>query len=159
MSTAIGGCLCGKVRYGVNSQPARITICHCSFCQKVTGSGYMVEPIFEKENFEMLEGKTSVYKHISQGSGKAVYVNFCAVCGTKLFLTFERYAAIVGIYAGTFDNPNWFEQTPDNTKHIFLSVAQKGSIIPAGFNTFNQHATTNGGKAIEPIVFDKPKRI
>lgn len=159
MSIANGGCLCGDIRFGVKTHPKRITICHCTFCQKATGSGYMVEPIFDKEEFEILKGKTRVYQHTSQGSGKQVYVNFCAVCGTKLFLTFERFTSLVGVYAGAFDDPNWFEQTPNNSKHIFLSVAQKGSIIPAGIKTYMEHATTKDEKAIEPIVFDMPKTI
>jgi len=159
MSAEEGGCLCGDIRYKVTGQPERITVCHCTFCQKATGSGYMVEPIFEKENFETIKGITSIYPHTSKGSGKKVCVNFCEKCSTKLFLAFERFPTVVGVYAGTFDNPNWFKQTPQNTKHIFLSVAQKGTIIPAGVDTYQAHATTNDGRAIEPFIFDTPKKI
>ena len=88
-----------------------------------------------------------------------VTINFCAKCGTKLFLEFERFPDVVGVFGGTFDDPNWFERTPENSKHIFLDVAQHGTVVPAGFNTFRQHATLNNGTAIEPKVFNEPHML
>ena len=41
-----GGCLCGTVRYATKDDPVRVTFCHCRFCQRATGSAYLVEPIF-----------------------------------------------------------------------------------------------------------------
>ena len=35
-----GGCLCGDVRYARSPSPLRVTICHCTFCQRFTGSAY-----------------------------------------------------------------------------------------------------------------------
>lgn len=106
-----------------------------------------------------MSGEPRVYEHRSQGSGKIVRVNFCENCGTKLFLTFDRWPDIVGVYGGTFDDPNWYDRSPENTKHIFLSVAQSGTIIPPGINTFEDHATKNDGTPIEPHVYAEPKLI
>ena len=159
MPAAEGGCLCGKVRYEVRSSPTRVTLCHCRFCQRATGSAYLVEPIFDEADFAVTRGDARIYEHISQGSGKRVYIHFCATCGTKLYLTFERFADVVGVFGGTFDDPNWFERTPANSKHIFLSVAQHGTVIPHGVNTFPEHAMTNEGAPIEPTVLSEPKTI
>ena len=159
MSGMRGGCLCGALRYEVHNQPSRTTICHCKFCQRATGGAYLVEPIFDASEFSMTEGRPKQYKHISEGSGKDVYIHFCDTCGTKLFLTFERFEGIVGLYGGTLDDPNWLEITPQNSKHIFLGVAQKGTIIPPHINTFVEHATKNDGSPLEPEVFDQPHAI
>ncbi len=153
MSAQEGGCLCGAIRYAAKAQPVRLTICHCRFCQRATGSAYMVEPIFRKTDFEVISGQPKVYQQRSQGSGKRVDVHFCADCGTKLYLAFERFPDVVGVYAGTFDNPNWFERSDENSKHIFLSAAQHGTVIPAGVAGFQAHMITNDGKPIEPHVF------
>nr|WP_281857893.1 GFA family protein [Litoreibacter halocynthiae] len=154
-----GGCLCGSLRYRASAPPDRVTICHCRFCQRATGGAYMVEPIFDAANFEVIKGTPKKYTHISEGSGKEVYVHFCETCGTKLFLTFERFSNAVGVYGGTFDDPNASEVAPQNTKHIFLGVAQRGTLIPSGINTFVEHATLNDGTAIAPTVFDTPRTI
>jgi hypothetical protein len=86
-----------RLRYDVQSHPTRVTICHCKFCQRATGSAYLVEPIFDQSDFAVTRGEAKVYEHRSEGSGKRVYVHFCATCGTKLFLTFERFADVVGV--------------------------------------------------------------
>ncbi len=159
MTIADGGCLCGAIRYGVTSDPSRVTICHCKFCQRATGSAFLVEPIFDKGDFSVTTGSPKIYSKSSDGSGKRVDVHFCATCGTKLFLTFERFPDAVGVYGGTFDDPNWFERPADTTKHIFLGVAQKGTVIPAGINTFEAHAMENDGTPIAPVVLGEPKTI
>jgi hypothetical protein len=159
MSAQEGGCLCGAIRYAATSPPVRLTICHCRFCQRATGSAYLVEPIFQKTDFAVTSGEPKIYRQRSEGSGKMVDVHFCAECGTKLFLTFERFPDIVGVYGGTFDDPNWFDRSPENSKHIFLGVAQQGTVIPAGIKCFVAHSITNDGTSIEPQVFDEPHVI
>lgn len=154
MATKNGRCLCGSVCYAVSTEPIRVTFCHCRFCQRGTGGAYLVEPIFDKDAFTVTAGKPRIYDHLSEGSGKVIHIHFCENCGTKLFMTFERFPDIAGVFGGTFDDPNWFERSPENAKHIFLDVAQAGTVIPAGFNTFGEHATTNDGSPIEPLVFE-----
>ena len=159
MSGAQGGCLCGKLRYQVQSPPVRVTMCHCRFCQRATGGAYLVEPIFHKPEVSLTEGEAKIYQHRSEGSGQLVHVNFCDTCGTKLFLAFDRWPGLVGIFGGTFDDPDWYERTPENSKQIFLSVAQNGTIIPPGVNTFEEHATTIDGAPLTATVFSEPKII
>ncbi len=154
-----GGCLCGDVRYAADREPVRVTICFCRFCQRATGSMGMVEPLFNRAAFRISFGHARRYELTSKGSGKRVTVNFCPTCGTKLFLEFERFPDVVGVYAGTFDDPNWFERAPQNTKFIFLDSAQRGTIVPPGYNTFHEHSMLNDGRPVEPIVFDQTHTI
>jgi hypothetical protein len=155
MSSRLGGCLCGAIRYATSAEPIRVVYCHCKFCQRATGSAYLVEPIFEKISFEIVSGLPTTYTQASAGSGKRVTINFCSTCGTKLFLELERFPAIIGVYGGTFDDPNWFNRSPQNTRHIFLDSAQIGTIIPAGFRTFRQHTILDDGTSVVPMVFEE----
>ncbi len=148
-----GGCLCGAVRYAAKAQPIRVTFCHCKFCQRATGSAYFVEPVFQRGDFEVTQGAPKTYDHRSEGSGKVLTINFCATCGTKLFLDLERFSDVVGVYGGTFDDPNWFERAPAISKHIFLDSAQHGTVVPAGINTFRQYSMSQDGTPVEPVVF------
>ena len=150
-----GGCLCGNVRYRVTTAPSDVINCNCRFCQRSTGTAYMVETLFAKEDFAVTHGATKVYEHTSEGSGKTVYVNFCSNCGTKLFLAFDRFPTIVGIYSGTFDDPNWFPRTPENTQYFFLGKAQNGTVLPAGYEVFHEHYWQSEGVRSTPQIFEE----
>ena len=151
-----GGCVCGAVRYETRGDPLRVTVCHCKFCQRATGSAYMVEPIFRLGDLRVTRGSPATHHHRSGGSGKFVHIHFCAACGTKLYLTFERFAETCGVYAGTFDDPDWFEIGPENSKHIFIEAARPDTILPPGVPAFGEHAIRNDGMPSRPVVFDRP---
>ena len=140
MPNNAGQCLCGALRFVTKSEPLRVTFCHCKFCQRATGGAYLVEPVFQREYFEVTRGTPKTYGHRSVGSGKILTVNFCANCGTKLFLELERFADVIGAFGGTFDDPNWFERTPENSKHIFLDFAQHGTVVPSGIKTYREYS-------------------
>jgi hypothetical protein len=159
MAVHEGGCLCEAVRYTIKNDPVRVTICHCKFCQRATGAAYMVEPIFHEADLQVTKGSPAVYEHCSGGSGKLVHIHFCAACGTKLYLTFERFAEVCGVYAGTFDDPNWFDIKPESSKHIFINVARPETILPPGFSCFAEHAMRNDGTPHEAVVFDQPQVV
>jgi len=147
-----GHCLCGDIEYETGSEPLWVTICYCHFCQRATGSDRMIEPIFERETFAFNHGNPSVYTMPSEGSGKDVNIHFCSRCGTKLALTFERWPDRLGIYVGTLNDPTSILATPENCKHIFVSEARPGTILPQGFKTFARHAAENDGTPIEPTI-------
>jgi hypothetical protein len=151
-----GGCLCGALRCETLAEPDRITFCHCRFCQRATGSAFMVEPLFRVEDFRMRAGSSCIYELRSAGSGKMVRIHFCATCGTKLYLSFERFTDCYGVYAGTFDDPNWFELRQDNTKQIFIDAARRDTILHPGIPSFHEHARLNDGTAVLSDTFDKP---
>jgi hypothetical protein len=35
-----GGCMCGAVRYEISELPLRVYACHCTDCQRITGSAF-----------------------------------------------------------------------------------------------------------------------
>ena len=35
-----GGCLCGLIRYRVADEPLTLYVCHCTDCQRRTGSAF-----------------------------------------------------------------------------------------------------------------------
>ncbi|MBF9030524.1 GFA family protein [Rhodobacterales bacterium HKCCE3408] len=151
-----GRCLCGDVTYDTGQAPLWVTICYCRFCQRATGSDRMIEPIFDRADFAFTGTAPSVYTLPSEGSGKDVHVHFCSICGTKLALTFERWPDRLGIYIGTLDDPDAITSTPEDSKHIFVSEARAGTILPAQFRTYDRHATENDGTPIEPTIHAAP---
>ncbi len=151
-----GGCICGAVRFETRGPPARVTVCHCRWCQRATGSAYMVEPVFDLDAFAVTRGEPARYDHRSAGSGALVHVHFCARCGTKTHLTFERFAGAVGVYAGTFDEPDWIEVRPGEAKHIFLAVARPETVLPAGSLHWPDHARALDGTLRDGSATERP---
>jgi hypothetical protein len=159
MAVHESGCLCGAVRYLTQNEPVRVTICHCKFCQRAADAAYMVEPIFREAVLQVTQGSPAVYEHCSGDSGKIIHIHFFAACGTKLYLSFERFAKICGVYAGTFDDPNWFEIRLENSKHIFIDMARHETILPPSIPYFSEHALRNDGTPLEPVVLDRPQIV
>ena len=146
-----GGCLCSAVRYRATGQPLRTLVCHCHFCQKLTGSSCYAESMFSIDAVE-LTGELRVYDHRSESSGKAVHVQFCPKCGTTVTLTFQRWPEYRAISRGTFDSPNLVSIG----SHIWTESAQTGMILPEGIDCFRQARATLEGTLIEPTRYPHP---
>lgn len=138
-----GGCLCGAVRYRVRGPALRTLVCHCRFCQKMTGSTSYANAVFPVEAVDVM-GTPGSYTHTSEASGKAVHVHFCPRCGTTVSLTFERWPQYRAISRGTFDDPDWVSVEA----HIWTDSAQEGVILPAGIDCY-RHARANLDGSIE----------
>ena len=151
-----GGCLCGAIRYSVSADPVRVTICHCTFCQKVTGSAYLVEPVFRREDVSFSGARLRTFVHRSDSSHKGITINFCAKCATKIHLEMERFPDVWGLFGGTFDDPNWFDRDAANCRHIFTRSAQRGVVLPPGVKTFASHAMPFDDTANPPKVLAHP---
>jgi hypothetical protein len=159
MTPQPGGCLCGALRYEVGGKPQRVNICHCRFCQASTGSGHAVMAVIARPDFAVTTGTPKVFTLPSAGSGQAIHVNFCETCGTQTHLGFARFSEIIGVRAGTFDDPDWFEVSPRTTRIIFLAEARDGAMIPPGFPTFERHVVAPDGASIPPRIFDEAVQL
>jgi hypothetical protein len=137
-----GGCLCGKVRFTANEAPLRTFACHCTFCQRVTGSSFYAESIFPLVAVQFNSGELRHYEHLSDGSGKKVFVHFCPSCGTTVGLTFERWPEMRAISRGCYDDPNAVEVT----SNIWTRSAQTGVALPAGVECFAEARASLDGR-------------
>ena len=152
MSTLQGGCLCGKVRFKVHQPPLRTFACHCHFCQRVTGSSFYAESIFQRDAIEFNEGELRQYEHVSEGSKKKVFVHFCPTCGTTLGLTFERWPDMQAISRGCYDDPNAVQIT----SHIWTRSAQTGVVLPALVDCFAEARASLDGKPEQATRHEAP---
>jgi hypothetical protein len=147
-----GGCLCGKVRFRATRLPLRTLACHCTFCQRMTGSSFYAESLFERDAVEFNEGKLTQYEHRCDGSGKKVHLHFCPTCGTTVGLTFERWPDLRVISRGCYDDPNAVEIT----SHIWTRSAQTGVALPSGVACFEMARATLDGQALPSTQYTEP---
>jgi hypothetical protein len=135
-----GGCLCGAVRYRATGPALRALVCHCRFCQKMTGSTSYAEAMFPINAVEF-DGRLGIYTHTSDTSGKAVYLHFCPTCATTVTLTFERWPEYRAMSRGTFDDPDWVSIDA----HIWTKSAQSGVVLPASVDCYARARTKLDG--------------
>jgi hypothetical protein len=134
-----GGCVCGALRYVAHGDPQRVTICHCTWCQRRTGSAFGIEAVFAIEAVTIAGDTLRTYRHISDLSGRWLDQHFCSRCGTKIGLTVEAVPEIRSIAAGTFDDPSWIKRDKQQFRYIFLRSARDWSAIPAGAECYEMH--------------------
>ena len=128
-----GGCSCGAIRYKLTNTPLIVHACHCRDCQRVTGSGFVINIWIEKQFVES-RGATPKSVVLKGGTGKDHEAFFCDQCGTYVW---SRYAVAPGpdalfVRAGTLDNPDAIQ--PD--VHIFTRSKLPWLRLPEGARVF-----------------------
>ena len=78
-----GRCLCGEVRFEVGAPPLHAGYCHCTRCQRRTGTASSVQTRIDGAAFAYVAGEELVvwWRHPDGGFEKG----FCGACGAHLF--------------------------------------------------------------------------
>ena len=127
-----GGCACGAVRYRITSAPIVVHACHCTWCQRETGTAFALNAVMEAGRVELLKGQPEAIDTPSQ-SGKGQKIWRCPSCRIALWSNYSTAgAAMRFVRVGTLDTPNALP--PDI--HIFTSTKQPWVEIPAGSKVF-----------------------
>lgn len=129
-----GGCLCGALRYRVRGNPLNTFVCHCTFCQRRTGSAFSLVIVFGDGQVEMSGSTITEYEHRSDESHRWVRLQFCNRCGTTVSGTLEHAPGARVISGGTFDDPNWLRLD----HHIWTRSAQHWMAFPTDVERFEQ---------------------
>ena len=104
----IGGCQCGQVRFEVRGDPVKVYTCHCTICQKQSGSAFGMAAVYEQHFFKITKGKLSNF--VRDGTGKSVKNYFCPNCGARIYhqwFTSDGISPVVNIKPGTLDDSSW----------------------------------------------------
>jgi hypothetical protein len=118
IETVPGGCLCGQVRYEIDSVPDSSYLCHCRNCQKAHAAPYAALVIVPPENVRITTGNATRYERTSD-SGNMTYRDFCGTCGTQLFSGSVVFPQIMSVKVMTFDEPNLVEPS----QHVWVESA------------------------------------
>jgi hypothetical protein len=78
-----GSCHCGKVSYTAEIDPAKVVICHCTDCQKLSGAAFRAIVPAAIEDFHVT-GATKTYIKVADSGTRRAQV-FCPECGTPLY--------------------------------------------------------------------------
>lgn len=97
-----GGCLCGGVRFELGAAPQRANYCHCTRCQRRTGTAASANARVDGNAFRVTQGEELLkgWRHPDGGAEKV----FCRECGAHLFSRNPDDHSQMALRMGAFDN-------------------------------------------------------
>jgi hypothetical protein len=105
-----GGCLCGGVAFELTEPPRTAGYCHCTRCQRRTGTGSSVQARIDGRTLHLLRGEELLrsWRHPDGGFLKT----FCRECGAHLFSANPDDPTQMSVRLGAFDGdpgvrPTW----------------------------------------------------
>ena len=130
-----GGCTCRNVRYRLSSRPLFVHCCHCTWCQRETGSAFAVNAMIEADRVEMLHGEVEVVDTPSN-SGKGQRIARCPTCRIAVWSNYAGAGdAVRFVRVGTLDEP---ARLPPDI-HIFTSTKQPWVVIPPSMPAVSEY--------------------
>ncbi len=118
MAQIVGGCACGQVRYSGNAEPAFTGVCHCTSCQKESGTAFNVVVAVPQAALT-IQGSPKSYAATGD-SGKPNVSKFCPNCGSTILSDPAALPGISIVRAGTLDDTSWLQPTME----IYCDSAQ-----------------------------------
>jgi hypothetical protein len=110
------------------SKPLFVHCCHCSWCQRETGTAFALNAMIEADRMLLVEGEVEVIDTPSN-SGKGQRISRCPKCKIAVWSNYGGGGDTVRfVRVGTLDNP---ERLPPDI-HIFTSSKQPWVVLPAG---------------------------
>jgi len=134
-----GGCTCGAIRYQLDTRPLFVHCCHCTWCQRETGSAFALNAMIEANRVTLLHGEP-VCVHTPSNSGRGQKIWRCGACQIALWSNYAGAGdAVHFVRVGTLDDPNYLP--PDI--HIFTASKQDWVVIPEGSPAVGEYYDRN----------------
>lgn len=76
-----GSCLCGKVRFRVNTDIHTMYHCHCSLCRKQSGTAANAASLVNLQYFQWISGQSSISYYQKETGFRS---HFCQRCGSSV---------------------------------------------------------------------------
>jgi hypothetical protein len=126
--TAEGGCTCRHVRYRLTGKPLFVHCCHCTWCQRETGTAFALNAMIEADRVELLSGEVEMVNTPS-ASGKGQKIARCPKCRIAVWSNYAGAGdAVRFLRVGTLDEAH---RIPPDI-HIFTSTRQPWVVLPVG---------------------------
>lgn len=131
----LGGCDCKKVRYELLERPMFVNCCNCTWCQRETGSAFVINAVIETKNIKH-RGVEPIAIKTPSASGRGQIIHRCPECHVALYSNYAGAGPILSfIRVGTLDNPN---ECPPNAI-IFTNTKQDWVCFPDNIPQFEEY--------------------
>jgi hypothetical protein len=132
-----GGCLCGGVRFEVTEPLVSSSYCHCTRCQRRTGTAASAQARVAPGSLKVTQGEDLVRAYEPNGGWAKL---FCSYCGSALFSRSPDDPSMMSVRLGAFDDDPGIR--PQYRQ--FVAYAAPWEPIPDdGLERFPEHRTTS----------------
>lgn len=131
-------CSCGQLSAVCLGEPARVGACHCTECQRRTGSAFGVAAYYGRTQVT-LAGQAKRYVR-SSDAGRRVECHFCPECGTTVAWDLELFPDLVAVAVGCFADQHF----PAPQRAVWARHRHDWVVFPEGIA---QHETQPGPPA------------
>ena len=108
MTNQTGQCLCGSMKYEITGDPIMSAACHCTHCQKTTGTAYSLNIGVPSDQFNITGDTLTTY--VDKGeSGENLRRCFCNQCGSPLYTEADSMPGMTIVKAGTLNDTTSFK--------------------------------------------------
>ena len=112
-ATLTGACGCGAVRFEVTAPFVSASYCHCTRCQRRTGTAASANARVEPGSVRVVAGEGALRSWAPDGGFEKV---FCGLCGSALFSRPPGSSDYAGVRLGAIDGdpgirPQWHQYT------------------------------------------------
>jgi hypothetical protein len=94
-----GECHCGRIAFAAEVDPSRSGLCHCTDCQKFSGSPWRASVPTKVEDFHLLRGTLKTYVKTADSGAKRLQA-FCGDCGSAIYATSAENQTIFNLRLG-----------------------------------------------------------
>lgn len=119
-----GGCACGAIRYEITTMPLLLYACHCTDCQRRSGSAFALNMPVAAKTLRIVKGAPKGWRNTS-GSGATTTSWFCGDCGSRIYGARDGRPDSMTIRAGTLDDTSWLRPAA----HLYMRSAQPWETI------------------------------
>lgn len=131
--TKTAQCGCGALRVEVSGEPDAVVACHCTDCQRRTGSVLGVGAYYPKAQVKA-SGEYKTYVR-ETAAGRKFHQNFCPTCGSTVFFVGEIMPDSIGVAVGAFadkDFPLPMRSVWEQSRHAWVGLPPGLQHFPRG---------------------------
>ena len=122
-----GHCLCGQIKFQLSAEPLTFYACHCTDCQRRSGSALLLSMWVHRESLEVLEGTPVLVSSIAN-DGRERKNRICPACEIRLWSEPVHRPKLAILRPGTLQQASEFAPIA----HQFVRSALPWFVFPSG---------------------------
>lgn len=118
-------CACGALRLKPREPARLVAACHCTACQRRTGTSFSVNAFYATDAVEIL-GAAREFARVAD-SGRTVRMYFCPTCGSTVYWKPDAEPTLIGVAVGALADPAFPAPTLsvfERSRHHWVTFAE-----------------------------------